>query len=185
MSIRRRFCFIPFVNRKHRLEQLGSVKRLTVGMLTSRDSKESGRTRLSCLRPARHPSEMGFHISRQSESAYGVLPLSPTPENATVWMPLPGSRAVLRSATDGIQAVCDESQNTTGMHCRASDYLPTKRPIEVAPCVATLYLVKMAQPAPLASGSRDAPPVGPPVFGLRHRTQGYRAHFQEGGHRAS
>jgi hypothetical protein len=151
----------------------------------SRLSKESGRTRLSCLRPARHPSEIGFHISRQSESAYGVLPLSPTPENATVWMPLPGSGAVLRSATDGIQAVCDESQNTTGMHCRASDYLPTKRPIEVAPCVATLYLVKMAQPAPLASGSTDAPPAGAPVSGLRHRTQGYRAHSPEGGDRAS
>ena len=37
ISTRRRCCFIQFVNRKHRLEQLGSVKRLTVGMLTSRD----------------------------------------------------------------------------------------------------------------------------------------------------
>ena len=37
MSTRRRFCFIPFVNRKHRLEQLGSVKRLTVGLLTGHD----------------------------------------------------------------------------------------------------------------------------------------------------
>jgi hypothetical protein len=84
MSIRRRCCFIQFVNRKHRLEQLGSVKRLTVGLLTSRDFQRIG-THTPFLPPS-GTSSVGDRnpISRQGESVYGALPLSPTPENATV-----------------------------------------------------------------------------------------------------